>query len=39
MFMAATRVHTPAVLDQPANLTSQQILKLADLLLEHEKVK
>jgi CheY-like chemotaxis protein/MinD-like ATPase involved in chromosome partitioning or flagellar assembly len=39
MFAAATRVHTPAVLDQPNNLTSQQILKFADQLLEHEKVK
>lgn len=39
MFTAATRVHTPAVLDQPNNLTSQQILKFADQLLEHEKVK
>ncbi|MGZ6315741.1 MAG: response regulator [Anaerolineales bacterium] len=39
MFAAATRVHTPAVLDQPNNLTSQQIFKFADQLLEHEKVK
>ena len=39
MFMAATRIHTPAILSQPTNLTSQQILKVADLVLEREKVK
>ena len=37
MFVEATRFHTPAVLSQPTNLTSQQILKVADLLLEREK--
>jgi pilus assembly protein CpaE len=39
MFLEATRIHTPAVLSQPTNLTSQQILKVADLILEREKVK
>jgi pilus assembly protein CpaE len=39
MFMAATRIHTPAILSEPTNLTSQQILKVADLILEREKVK
>ncbi len=39
MFMAAARIHTPAVLAQPTNLTSQQILKVADLVLEREKSK
>ncbi len=39
MFLAAARIHTPAVLAQPTNLTSQQILKVADLVLEHEKPK
>jgi pilus assembly protein CpaE len=38
MLLAATRIHTPAVLSQPTNLTSQQILKVADLILEVEKV-
>lgn len=38
MFLAATRIRTPAVLAQPTNLTSQQMLKVADLVLEHEKV-
>ncbi len=38
MFTAAARIHTPAVLSQPTNLTSQQILKVADLILECEKV-
>ena len=39
MFASAARIHTPAVLSQPTNLTSQQILKVADLILEREKVK
>ncbi len=39
MFMAATRIRTPAVLAQPTNLTSQQILKVADLVLEREAAK
>ncbi len=39
MFVAAARIRTPAVLAQPTNLTSQQILKVADLILEREKVK
>ena len=39
MFLEATRIHTPAILSQPTNLTSQQILKVADLVLEREKVK
>ena len=39
MFLAAARIHTPAILAQPTNLTSQQILKVADLVLEREKSK
>jgi CheY-like chemotaxis protein/MinD-like ATPase involved in chromosome partitioning or flagellar assembly len=39
MLMAAMRLHTPAILSQPTNLTSQQILKVADLILGREKVK
>lgn len=39
MFTAAARMRTAAVLAQPTNLTSQQILKVADLILEREKVK
>lgn len=39
MFLEASRLHTSAVLAQPTNLTSQQILKVADLVLEREKVK
>jgi hypothetical protein len=38
MLAAAARIHTPAVLSQPTNLTSQQIMKVADLILECEKV-
>ena len=37
MFLAATRVHTPAIFSQPTNVTSQQILKIADQILEREK--
>lgn len=37
MMLAATRMHTPAVLSQPMNVTSQQILKIADQILEREK--
>ncbi len=39
MFVSAARMHTPAVMAQPTNLTSQQILKVADLVLEREKAK
>lgn len=39
MFVAATRLQTPAVLSQPTNVTSQQVLKIADLILEREKAK
>ena len=39
MLVAATRVHAPAVLSQPTSVTSQQIFKIADLILEHEKTK
>jgi hypothetical protein len=39
MFIAAGRMHTPAVLSQPTTLTSQQILKVADQILEREKAK
>ena len=39
MFMSAARVHTPAVTSQPTNVSSQQFLKIADLLIEHEKAK
>jgi len=39
MFISAGRMHTPAVLSQPTTLTSQQILKVADQILEREKAK
>jgi pilus assembly protein CpaE len=39
MLTAAARIHTPAVLSQSTNITSQQILKVADQILEREKVK
>jgi pilus assembly protein CpaE len=37
MMLATTRMHTPAVLSQPTTITSQQILKIADQILEREK--
>ncbi len=39
MMVAAARVHMPAVFSQPTNITSQQILKIADQILEREKAK
>ncbi|MCL4530327.1 MAG: response regulator [Chloroflexi bacterium] len=39
MFMAATRVNMPAIFSQPTNITSQQILKIADQIIEREKAK
>ena len=39
MFNSAARVHTPAVTSQPTNVTSQQFLKIADLIIEREKAK
>jgi MinD-like ATPase involved in chromosome partitioning or flagellar assembly len=39
LFTQATRLQTPAVICQPDNAASQQILKLADLILEREKAR
>lgn len=39
MMVAAVRIHMPAVFSQPTNVTSQQILKIADQILEREKAK
>jgi pilus assembly protein CpaE len=39
LFMQATRVHTPAVMSQPTNMTSQQFLKIADSVIEREKAR
>lgn len=39
LFTQALRLHTPAVLAQPGNMVSQQIIKLADTILEREKVR
>ena len=39
MFVTAARMHTPPVMVQPTNVTSQQFLKVADLIIEHEKAK
>lgn len=39
LFLQALKLQTSAVLCQPTNVTSQQFLKMADLILEHEKAK
>ena len=39
MMIAAARIHIPAVFSQPTNVTSQQILKITDQILECEKVR
>lgn len=39
LFFQAARMQTPAVVCQPTNVTSQQFLKLADLILEREKAR
>ena len=39
LFAQAARMQTPAILCQPTNITSQQFLKIADTILEHEKVR
>ena len=39
LFLQAARMQTPAVLCQPTNVTSQQFLKIADLILEREKAR
>lgn len=39
LFLQAARLQTPAVLAQPTNMTSQQFLKIADLIIEREKAR
>lgn len=39
LFLQAAKLQTPPVLCQPTNVTSQQFLKLADMILEHEKAR
>jgi CheY-like chemotaxis protein len=39
LFIQAIRVHTPAVVSQPANMTAQQFLKIADAVIEREKAR
>ena len=38
-FLQAARMQTTAVISQPTNMTSQQFLKLADTIIEHEKTR
>ncbi len=37
LFIQAVRMQSLALLTQPTNVTAQQFLKIADLILEHEK--
>ncbi|GAB1472258.1 response regulator [Chloroflexota bacterium] len=39
LFLQAARLHTPALIAQPENMISQQFLKIADTILEHEKAR
>jgi CheY-like chemotaxis protein/MinD-like ATPase involved in chromosome partitioning or flagellar assembly len=39
LFIQAARMQTPAVVCQPTNVTSQQFLRIADLILEREKAR
>ena len=39
LFQQAVRIHTPAVMSQPTNMTSQQLLKIADQVIEREKAR
>jgi len=39
LFIQAARMQTPAVLCQPTNVTSQQFLKIADLIIERKKAR
>jgi CheY-like chemotaxis protein/MinD-like ATPase involved in chromosome partitioning or flagellar assembly len=38
-FIQATRMQTPVVISQPTNMTSQQFLKIADTVIEREKLQ
>ncbi len=39
LLLAASKAHTPAVLSEPTNATSQQFLKLAEHYVERERAK
>ncbi|MDP1545136.1 MAG: response regulator [Anaerolineales bacterium] len=39
LFVQAARLHTPAVVAQPSNMTAQQFLKVADAIIEREKAR
>jgi len=39
LFLQANRLQTPAVMAQPSNMTSQQFIKLADVMIEREKAR
>ncbi|MBL8051062.1 MAG: response regulator [Anaerolineales bacterium] len=39
LFLQAARVHAPAVISQPSNMTSQQFIKIADAIIKREKAR
>lgn len=39
LFLQAMRTKMPAVISQPSNMTAQQFLKMADAVLEREKIR
>ena len=39
LFEQSLRIHSPAVVAQPANMISQQFLKMADAIIEREKAR
>ncbi len=39
LFLQGTRTKMPAVIGQPSNMTAQQFLKMADLILEREQAR
>jgi pilus assembly protein CpaE len=39
LFLQSVRTKMPAVIAQPSNMTSQQFIKMADLILEREKAR
>lgn len=39
LFLQAVKLQTPAVISQPSNITAQQFLKIADMVIEREKTR
>jgi hypothetical protein len=39
LFLQAVRTKMPAVICQPSNMTAQQFLKMADIIIDREKIR